>query len=75
VRFVKSPAGAVAVPLRMNSMLKEGMRAPVRVNECSDCTQHIHSLGLEPDSKLREGLARTMAWNEQNPLTGITTTR
>ena len=39
----------------------------------SDNTEIQQYLGWEPSIKLRDGLARTMAWIEQQMLTGVTT--
>ena len=48
--------------------------APKGVNgRNSDNTLIKHYLGWEPSIKLRDGLARTMAWIEQQMLTSVTT--
>jgi len=50
--------------------------APKGVNgRNSDNTKILHYLGWEPSIKLRDGLARTMTWIEQQMLTGVTTTK
>jgi nucleoside-diphosphate-sugar epimerase len=52
------------------------LSAPKGVNgRNSDNTKIQKYLGWEPSIKLRDGLARTMAWIEQQMLTGVTTTR
>ncbi len=52
------------------------LSAPKGVNgRNSDNTKIRQYLGWEPSIKLRDGLARTMAWIEQQMLTGVTTTR
>lgn len=51
------------------------LTAPRGVNgRNSDNTKIVQYLGWEPSIKLRDGLARTMAWIEQQMLTGVTTT-
>ena len=51
------------------------LNAPKGVNgRNSDNTLIERYLGWEPGIKLRDGLARTMAWIEQQMLTGVTTT-
>ncbi len=50
--------------------------APKGVNgRNSDNTLIQKYLGWEPSIKLRDGLARTMAWIEQQMLSSVTTTR
>jgi len=50
--------------------------APKGVNgRNSDNSKILQYLGWEPNIKLRDGLARTMAWIEQQMLTGVSTTR
>ena len=50
------------------------LSAPKGVNgRNSDNTKIQQYLGWEPSIKLRDGLARTMAWIEQQMLTGVTT--
>lgn len=50
------------------------LTAPRGVNgRNSDNTKILQYLGWEPSIKLRDGLARTMAWIEQQMLTGVTT--
>jgi GDP-D-mannose 3',5'-epimerase len=50
------------------------LSAPKGVNgRNSDNTKILEELGWEPSIKLRDGLARTMAWIEQQMLTGVTT--
>jgi len=52
------------------------LTAPKGVNgRNSDNTLILDRLGWEPGIKLRDGLARTMEWIEQQMLTGVTTTR
>jgi len=52
------------------------LSAPKGVNgRNSDNTKIQQYLGWEPSIKLRDGLAQTMAWIEQQMLTGVTTTR
>src|ERR1700678_3305958 len=51
------------------------LSAPKGVNgRNSDNTKIQHYLGWEPSIKLRDGLARTMYWIEQQMLTSVTTT-
>jgi GDP-D-mannose 3', 5'-epimerase len=50
------------------------LSAPKGVNgRNSDNTKILQYLGWEPSTKLRDGLARTMAWIEQQMLAGVTT--
>jgi GDP-D-mannose 3', 5'-epimerase len=50
------------------------LNAPKGVNgRNSDNTKILQYLGWEPSIKLRDGLARTMAWIEQQMLAGVTT--
>jgi GDP-D-mannose 3',5'-epimerase len=52
------------------------LSAPKGVNGRNSDNTKIHQyLGWEPSIKLRDGLAQTMAWIEQQMLTGVTTTR
>lgn len=52
------------------------LSAPKGVNgRNSDNTKIQQYLGWEPSIKLRDGLARTMAWIEQQMLSSVTTTR
>jgi GDP-D-mannose 3',5'-epimerase len=51
------------------------LSAPKGVNgRNSDNTKIQQYLGWEPSIKLRDGLARTMLWIEQQMLTGVTMT-
>ncbi len=53
---------------------KYNLSAPKGVNgRNSDNTLIQKYLGWEPSIKLRDGLARTMAWIEQQMLTGVPT--
>jgi len=52
------------------------LHAPKGVNGRNSDNSKIQSyLGWEPSIKLRDGLALTMAWIEQQMLSSVTTTR